>query len=556
MNWWESDQLAGPAPVAQKWWENDATVAPPQTESALSDVIKSAPAGVVKGASLVAGLPGDLRNLVGAGVEWAGNKLGIPAPPQIRPPANGLESLLEGASAALNPPTSQDVQKSVETNLTGPLHVPSTTAGRYAETIGEFAPAALAGPGSLARRALTQTVLPAVGSETAGEMTTGTPLEPYARIAGAVAAGSIPQGLERARTPFPSTPARQAAVDTLQNEGVDALTAGQRTGHKGLQYLESELGGHRIGTALERQAEQFTSAALRRVGENANRATPDVMDRAFTRIGGQFDALAARNALRPDPRLFRELSIADSEYRNLVPQSQRAPVVQSQINDILDAAAKGPIDGDIYSAWRSRLDKQARGAMRSDPQLGNALFDIRNALDGAIQRSISPADRAAWQDARRQYRDILVIEKALGGGGEQAGQGLITPARLRMAAAAQNKRQFIRGRNNFADLAQAGQTIMTPLPQSGTGPRAWMHVVPAAMGMTAGHILGGEPAAALGIMAGVAAPNIAGRAILSPLVQRYLSNQAILAQARRHLTPAQRATLALILAGGPHLALQ
>ena len=37
--------------------------------------------------------------------------------------------------------------------LTGPLYEPRTTAGRYAQTVGEFLPAVLGGRGSLAARA-------------------------------------------------------------------------------------------------------------------------------------------------------------------------------------------------------------------------------------------------------------------------------------------------------------------------------------------------------------------------------------------------------------------
>lgn len=67
------------------------------------------------------------------------------------------------------------------------LHKPETTAGEYARTVGEFAPAALS-PGSLARRAAT-VVVPAAVSESAGQMAKGTPFETAARIGGAVAGG-------------------------------------------------------------------------------------------------------------------------------------------------------------------------------------------------------------------------------------------------------------------------------------------------------------------------------------------------------------------------------
>jgi hypothetical protein len=137
----------------------------------LPDVAKSAGIGLAKGAIGLAGLPGDALNLGTKGVDYLAG-------------TNYNEQL--GQSI----PGSERIQKAVESR-TGEFYKPQTTAGSFAQTIGEFAPAALAGPGGVARRVAANVVAPAVASETAGQLTKGTDVEPYARVVGALAGGGV-----------------------------------------------------------------------------------------------------------------------------------------------------------------------------------------------------------------------------------------------------------------------------------------------------------------------------------------------------------------------------
>lgn len=336
----------------------------------------------------------------------------------------------------------------------------------------------------------------------------------------------------RAVSPMTVSAERQAAANVLQNEGVD-LSAGQVTGSKGLRYAEGEIGGRAAEDLMERQGEQFTSAALRRAGENAPRATPEVIDRAFTRIGQQFDGLAARNQIVPDQQLAGDLQTVVGEYTSLVPESMRAPVVMTVANDIVDAIRRGPIAGDAYQALRSRLERAARTS-RADPQLSDALRGMRESLDDAMQRSIAqnnPRDLGGWQQARRQYRNMLVLEKAATGAGENAALGLISPSQLRNATVQQGRRAFARGQGDFAELARAGEALMKAMPQSGTAPRLRAQnlgaMIPAILGGGAGAGVGGPVGAMAGAAAGAALPRAAGALMMSPAGQRYLTNQLL-----------------------------
>lgn len=209
-NFWDADPVA--APVAQpkagaNFWDADPVADHP---SVTSDVLKSGGTGIVKGALGLAGMVPDIS----AAAHSAANKylfdpllnatIGKPSNPEVERTVDPNKVF-----------GSEGLQKGIE-SVTGDFHKPQTTAGEYAQTAGEFAPAALGGGEGLMARLVKQVAAPAVASETAGQVTKGTAAEPYARVAGAVAGGSLASALSKAP---------EAAAPT-----VDALKASYKSG--------------------------------------------------------------------------------------------------------------------------------------------------------------------------------------------------------------------------------------------------------------------------------------------------------------------------------------
>ncbi|MGB3499983.1 MAG: hypothetical protein WBA44_00020 [Mesorhizobium sp.] len=370
----------------------------------------------------------------------------------------------------------------------------------------------------------------------------GAILGPVATVAGEGAA----RGLRRIATPFTASPERLAAARALQAEGVD-LSAGQVTGSKLLRYAESEIGGGTAADLAERQGEQFTSAALRRAGVQSNRATPDVVDQAFTDIGQRFDDLGQRNTLVPDQQLTTDMQAALNAYGSLVPESMRAPIVQNVADDLFNAfRTNGAMRGEAYQVARSKLDRAARAA-KSDPQLAEALRGMRSALDDGMERSIAasnPADLGAWREARTDYRNLLTVQHAAGGAGEAAAGGIISPAQLRAATVSKNGRGgYARGRGDHSDLARAGEQVMKTMPSSGTTERSTVRNLGLPLATSgAGVWLGGLP----GMLAGAAAPKVVGATMMSRPGQAYLSNQMFAGD----MSPAYREMMDAILTVG------
>lgn len=345
---------------------------------------------------------------------------------------------------------------------------------------------------------------------------------------GGLLAGAA-KGFNKLRTPNPVSDEQQRLTSILSREGVD-LTAGQKTGSENLRYLESELGGSKAAKMMEKQAGQFTAAALKKAGISSNRATPDVIDNAFTGVGKQFDDLAVRNTLVPDVQLSDDLTKIVGEYSDLV-GAEAKPVVMKSASNVFDILSNsGQMTGAEFQAASSAIKSSARKV--AHPETKIALNDLAHALDDAMERSISktnPQDLGAFGKVRNQYRNLLVVEQAATGAGQNTAQGFISPSQLRQATLTKHgRRNYAKGKGDYANLARAGEAMMKPLPNSGTAGRTWARNVGASLPATIGTMAGspfGIPGMLAGGLLGAASPRVAGAGLLSKPVQAYLSRQ-------------------------------
>lgn len=440
----------------------------PESAGTVEDVARSLATGAGEGITGSVGLLGDVENIMGGVGDWVGKQ--IWGEEEYARKAAAAEDAGLGRGRGKMLPTTADIES--VTGFDQIKHEPQTTAGEYARTGGQFATSAgvFGGP----KAALTIGVPAGLGSEAAGQMTEGTPWETPARIAGGVVAGvAAPTLARRAITPrnIPAENARNAAV--LRREGVKGLTEGQLTQSKGVLARERKAPGWSGDTRRLNQLEQFTEATLKPAGITARRATPDVIDDAFSRVGGQFDDLASRNTMHFDTEFSDDLLAVMDDYFSVVNPSATSPVVQKTVNDVIKVMQMSPanptLSGAAYKATRSRLDRLARGS--KDPELKAALRGLKDAFDGAMERSISTADAAAWKEARRQYRNLLVIEDAATTNTADAASGIITPAALRSATRRlHGRRNMARGDGDFEELSRAGTALMSELPLTGTAP--------------------------------------------------------------------------------------
>ena len=157
--------------------------------STTEDVVLSAGAGARSGIlEGLSGMAGDAAAATGDVGAWIAEKLG--ASPET---AETVRKVGRYATPFGGMLTTDEVREKITDPLMGDAlkHKPQTTAGEYTKTGVEFLPAAVGNRASLLRRAA-QVAIPAIASETAGQLTKDNPaIEPWARAAAAVFGGGV-----------------------------------------------------------------------------------------------------------------------------------------------------------------------------------------------------------------------------------------------------------------------------------------------------------------------------------------------------------------------------
>lgn len=360
------------------------------------DVAKSAGIGVVKGGIGLMGAPGDFRELLSAGVDFAAQKLGLdPAKTQ-----QFKEAMYEGAKLSPGPlrmvantPSSANIQKMIE-GQTGEFYKPQTTAGEYAQTIGEFAPAAFGAPGGVVARTA-RVAIPAVTSEAAGQATKGTQAEPYARFAGALAGG-----IGTALASRPGTTARsirsQLPEGVTERHVMQAEALIQDAAARGVQLAWpealSQVAGRPVLTNMMRHLEASPQTEGRMAEFFGQRA-----QQVEGAVRGELDNIAPPN-MAPStigPAIGREADGHVNDVRGAInaasePYYQRASGVLLNAQEMARVRAL-PGYGEAVRAVRS--DPQLARYVRGMPENSvGFLNEVKKYFDQAGQNASAPVN--------------------------------------------------------------------------------------------------------------------------------------------------------------------
>lgn len=248
------------------------------------------------------------------------------------------------------------------------------------------------------------------------------------------------------------------------------LTPAQLSDSKALKFLQSQLSRLPIiggSGKLAQQRAVWNQELAKTIGEEAPVVTPEVFSRAKLRHSSQFEALTDRNALKVDDRLLKKL--ADIEQQAQVAGGQTLSDVRAAIDDFYQRAVTGKdgiqVPGAAYQAFDSQLGQITKLGTPSSHFVGR----VRSAVRGAMDDSISPADREAWKKLRQEYGNRKTIRDLVGKGDG----GEISPAALMGRVTANNagKESMATGsRGSLGELARIGQRLKEP-PSSGTAER-------------------------------------------------------------------------------------
>jgi len=355
-----------------------------------------------------------------------------------------------------------------------------TLPAQYAGTIGEFAGGAATLPiGGLAR-SVGSAVLPAIASETAGQITAGTKLEGPARMMAALgtpfAQAAVTPALRRSAIGDPTEvrgymagTQRPQSVELLRRMGIEDISAGQELGSEALMRLEG-----RVGPSTPAR-QQVTQAVLREAGTDAPLATPDVMKATRDRLGSTFDMADAMAGGAPTRAEGGRMIAALDEAEGAITVGKVPNKLKDIVKEFGEAAFAGDaIDPRNISTTRSNLNKAMTTYASSGDMINYELaYDLLQVLDDMVERqlrAIDPEMVAQLGQARQQYRSFLTAERALNRGGSDPASGIISPDALASAVRRREGVSYMRGTGSeLAELARASQEVLTPLPAVSAG---------------------------------------------------------------------------------------
>jgi hypothetical protein len=337
--------------------------------SVAADVAKAAPIGLAKGAIGVAGMPGDMQSMgnslvdrimLGAihkGQDWTGY-----GPQAGTPDRDRFDNLWNMIGSGSNVPTSGDIQGTIE-KATGPFYKPQTRPGKFAETIGEFAPAAAVGNEGAMARIIGNVVVPAVTSEAAGEASEGTKFEPLMRFLGGLF-GNAGTAVGRARSGAPDRMVREAVNGVTPQEYDSAAALQARGANIGVRLSGPETvqaatnGATRLGD-VQRVVEGSTGGGTQMARFYSER--PGQVDAA---TGRALDAIAPASAAPSTvgPRAAEAAANELDQVRRGINTATR-PAYQAAEGHVMDPADFAPIADD--PAFQASLRR-----LRNDEVLG------------------------------------------------------------------------------------------------------------------------------------------------------------------------------------------
>ena len=363
---------------------------------------------------------------------------------------------------------------------------PQTVPGEYAGTLMEFAGGAAALPIGGPVRSIASSVLPALGSETAGQTARkyAPEYESLARFAAALGTPAVTapvtQSISRRMTLGPAdqiygnVPGSQRSqnVDLLRQMGMGNISAGQQIGSATLQKLED------VVEPTLTQKTDLTKMVLQRAGIEDGLATPNVIDKRAKELGKVFDDAEASVKegfdITEGERLLRLFDDANEmlSIGNIVGKTKK----------IIDEFSNSAVTGDAISyaqlkLARENLRKVMKSSLRSADEVNYDLAnDVLEVIDDMIERNVlkyNPKLLPTLQKTRSDYRALLTAERAVSGKGTDAASGIITPNALDTAI--KNREGVtattrLRG-TDLAEISRAASEVLAPLPTVAAGSR-------------------------------------------------------------------------------------
>ena len=323
----------------------------------------------------------------------------------------------------------------------------------------------------------------------------------------------------------PSVNASPLAKKAVDQYGIP-LSIADVTDSRAVKAARSFLGdlpviGRPAQALKDQQTKAFNKAVGSTFGASDESLTPQVMDAAKKRLGGEFDRIWNNNTLQVDGQMFQKLSDMDTLAAKL-PRNE-GQSLKAELQDLFskmqqDQSGNLFVPGDVANKFQSYIRRRAE----SSAGLRNELGDLRQTIIGAFNRSVRPEDAASLTANRAQYKALKTVEPLLNSAEAGVAGRASGDVPMSLLPNAVNRSYSNPAGVPLAELSSIGSRFLVDrTPQTGGSARAMIQN--SALGT--GLALSGwsNPLLAGG---GLLAMGGASKALNSPLLARQLMNQA------------------------------
>lgn len=318
-----------------------------------------------------------------------------------------------------------------------------------------------------------------------------------------------------------------ARMNKAKKMGFEAAPSDIRGGNKRMQgneaRMESTPGPDEvIGNFYARNNQRYNRVVGEALGvDDAVALTDDVLQEAKPAIVKRMRDAFHGDTMQLDSKFRNEIIDIVDEFNQVAGRKGSTPAtdLESRLTDfveMLDGAKKGKITADDYMRQASGLATDARSA--TDGAYEQALLEIREALDGAMERSTG--NLPEMRQARNQYRTLMMVEGAI-----DPASGNVSPRKLSNILKRKDKHGYLYG-NTKSDLYTATRFMIEnprSFGSSGTAERSFTRLSRMKEGAGAGAGVGAGIGSLLGNPGAGAATGAAvgaGAGLLSPELSR------------------------------------
>jgi hypothetical protein len=359
--------------------------------------------------------------------------------------------------------------------------------------------------------------------------------EVVGRVAGRVLA---PRLKPRADAPLADR-AERLGYEVLPSTRAEGFQHARQTIEGGMEAMPGS--GGLFNKKLRANQRVFNSHAAAAIGEQSDAVTGPVYKAAKERIGREFNRLTSSDRVVPigidDPMVDAVVEIAD---KRIFPMIARGTDPIGRATDrALEVLERGVRSGGLSArelfeqqSMLRKLGQRALSGQNPDPEVGHAMLDLQDIFLDAARRGLSPEDAAAFDLARKQYRNLMTIKQ----GGFDPVTGDVSPKKVANFLQRRDEHGFTMetNRSPFYEGARFLGRLQPRLQSSGTAER--MFLQNALMGAIAGGVpgavvddqnraSGGATGAVAGAAATIAAPWAMGRTYLGQPLRTWMHHQ-------------------------------